>query len=438
MPRYVVYFYHRYLAFRFAEFDAVLKIQGIHDPSSVYVRPSEAHDEATTQSPFLQLTLPSNEVAAAVAARCVLVKGIYRYIASGSTYDELLQHAMTETPLHPVDGTWSLWVDCFGLRLSLQGQDQRRHRITSVLDFPGNVQLKNAQFIYWLFEDKGVLPTEIAVKQVIFAREITPVDSHVTTRHWIDKHRLKKRKFIGPTSMDHELSLLMANLALVVPSTFVCDPFVGTASVLVACAQFGAMCIGGDIDPQPLHGTRPGLNIAANFAQYGLPVPDLLRWDVAHPPLNCRLRNPTLQFDAIVCDPPYGMRESAQSTSIDQGKVTALPPHAVIPPLLSFAATHLFPRGRLVYVMACQKREEHDYADHVPTNPLLRLLHVCVQEMTRKWVRLFIVMERADSDDLDQLKDLEESHARTASTSSVVLEDVRGRIRRTCAPSCAQ
>ncbi|RHY70230.1 hypothetical protein DYB38_008141 [Aphanomyces astaci] len=384
MPRYVVYFYHRYVDFRFAEFDAVLKMQGIHDPSTVYAHPPEALD-GTTQSPFVQVTLPSDEVAAAISARCVLVKGIYGLLASGATYDDVLHQVLAEqSPLHPTDGTWSFWVDCFGLRLSLQEQDARRLRITSVLDFPGVVQLKNAQFAYWLFEDKGVLTSEVNVKQVIFARQVTAA-SHdsASTRHLIDKHRLKKRKFIGPTSMDHELSLLMANLALVVPSTFVCDPFVGTASVLVACAQFGAMCV--DIDPQPLLGTRPGINIAANFAQYDLPAPDLLRWDVAHPPLDQRHNSMRLQFDAIVCDPPYGMRESAQSTSVAIGKVTALPPHAILPPLLLFAATHLAPRGRLVYVMACQRRDTNDYAQHVPSHPRLRQLHVCVQEMTRKW-----------------------------------------------------
>ncbi|RHY02185.1 hypothetical protein DYB36_008624 [Aphanomyces astaci] len=295
MPRYVVYFYHRYVDFRFAEFDAVLKMQGIHDPSTVYAHPPEALD-GTTQSPFVQVTLPSDEVAAAISARCVLVKGIYGLLASGATYDDVLHQVLAEqSPLHPTDGTWSFWVDCFGLRLSLQEQDARRLRITSVLDFPGVVQLKNAQFAYWLFEDKGVLTSEVNVKQVIFARQVTAA-SHdsASTRHLIDKHRLKKRKFIGPTSMDHELSLLMANLALVVP-------------------------------------------------------------------------------------------ESAQSTSVAIGKVTALPPHAILPPLLLFAATHLAPRGRLVYVMACQRRDTNDYAQHVPSHPRLRQLHVCVQEMTRKW-----------------------------------------------------
>ena len=33
-----------------------------------------------------------------------------------------------------------------------------------------------------------------------------------------------------------------------------CDPFVGTGGILVACAHFGAHVVGGDINGQLLHG----------------------------------------------------------------------------------------------------------------------------------------------------------------------------------------
>lgn len=51
---------------------------------------------------------------------------------------------------------------------------------------------------------------------------------------------LKTRKFIGNTSMDPQLSLLMANQALVGKGDLVFDPFVGSGSLLVAAAKFGA------------------------------------------------------------------------------------------------------------------------------------------------------------------------------------------------------
>lgn len=39
---------------------------------------------------------------------------------------------------------------------------------------------------------------------------------------------LKKRKFIGTTSMDAQLSLIMANIAKVRSGDLVLDPFVGS------------------------------------------------------------------------------------------------------------------------------------------------------------------------------------------------------------------
>lgn len=51
---------------------------------------------------------------------------------------------------------------------------------------------------------------------------------------------LKTRKFIGNTSMDPQLSLLMANQGLAGKGDLVFDPFVGSGSLLVAAAKFGA------------------------------------------------------------------------------------------------------------------------------------------------------------------------------------------------------
>lgn len=58
--------------------------------------------------------------------------------------------------------------------------------------------------------------------------------------------------------MNPQLSFLMANQALVKKGDIVMDPFVGTGSLLVAAANFGAYVMGTDIDYLMLHGkTRP-------------------------------------------------------------------------------------------------------------------------------------------------------------------------------------
>lgn len=47
-------------------------------------------------------------------------------------------------------------------------------------------------------------------------------------RYLAHQYSVKNRHFIGNTSMDAELSLIMANQAGVKPNMFVFDPFVGT------------------------------------------------------------------------------------------------------------------------------------------------------------------------------------------------------------------
>ena len=54
--------------------------------------------------------------------------------------------------------------------------------------------------------------------------------------------------------MDPLLSLVMANQACVKKSSLVYDPFVGTGSLLIGAAHFGAVAAGADIDKSLLHG----------------------------------------------------------------------------------------------------------------------------------------------------------------------------------------
>ncbi len=97
----------------------------------------------------------------------------------------------------------------------------------------------------------------------------------------LKKYDLKTRKLIGNTSMDPELSLIMANMGQARPGSLVLDPFCGSGtfififffvyiffllfyfevtkrmdagSMLFTSAEFGAMVIGCDINATVLHG----------------------------------------------------------------------------------------------------------------------------------------------------------------------------------------
>lgn len=125
---------------------------------------------------------------------------------------------------------------------------------------------------------------------------------------------LKKRSYISTTSMDSELALITANMALAAPGKLMYDPFMGTGSFPIACAHFGTTVLGSDIDGRSIRGTKKK-NVVSNFVQYG----SLNRYldgfvsDLTNSPLRGSLGGiggrKGRWLDGIVCDPPYGVRE---------------------------------------------------------------------------------------------------------------------------------
>ncbi|KGN44174.2 hypothetical protein Csa_018198 [Cucumis sativus] len=98
--------------------------------------------------------------------------------------------------------------------------------------------------------------------------------------------------------MDAEMAFLMANQALATSGKLVFDPFVGTGSILVGAAHFGAMTMGADIDIRVVRdGCGPDCNVWSNFKQYGLPPPiALLRADNNLPPWRPGLKEVQQQY----------------------------------------------------------------------------------------------------------------------------------------------
>lgn len=100
----------------------------------------------------------------------------------------------------------------------------------------GVVNLRNPDVCWYYIEYYGLDPIDIPEEPIhtIFGKWLSD-----GRRSVLKEISLKTRKFIGNTSMDPQLSILMANQALVLPGDLVLDPFVGTGSLLVAAAKFG-------------------------------------------------------------------------------------------------------------------------------------------------------------------------------------------------------
>ena len=206
-------------------------------------------------------------------------------------------------------------------------------------------------------------------------------------RGGIEEYSLKRRVYLGPTSMDAELSFIMTNLGQVEKGSFCMDPFGSTGLILLSCALRGAYCFGTDIDLRVLRGKRQEENVKSNFRQHGLPPPELVQIDISwqHEPL----------YDAIVCDPPYGIHAGARQTGsrreetrpvLDEhrrdhiAQTKPYPVSDVMADLLDMAARTLVMNGRLVYIIPSFK--DFDVNTDLPQHECLELVHVCYQPLS--------------------------------------------------------
>ncbi|KAL5566131.1 hypothetical protein UlMin_029295 [Ulmus minor] len=420
---YLCVFYHRLLDYRKAEVESIAHLFGAFD--SEQANP-ENQQEPTTHclewklpqhhhqdSPFHFVNLPSEDVASKIANRSILVKGMYELWGEGSSYEEL-EEAIKGYPderklpyLEP-GSTFKINVDTFGKVLSLQEQTERIQGM-SYIPFKGRVNLKNPEHKFWLMEtddygsNNGLPP--IVEKRIFFGREIGGAD-----RKLIPTYQLKNRTYLGPTAMDAEVAFLMVNQALASPGKLVYDPFVGTGSILVAAAHFGAMTMGADIDIRVVRdGRGPDCNVWSNFKQYGLQMPiGLLRADNNLPPWR-----PGLQeiFDAIICDPPYGVRAGGRKSGGRKLLKGTVSPYVVpddkrrdhipstaayslvecVHDLLDLAAKMLVMGGRLVFFYPVLR--DDDYVEtHFPEHQCFKLISTSEQILSSRYSRVLLTM----------------------------------------------
>lgn len=177
-------------------------------------------------------------------------------------------------------------------------------------------------------------------------------------------YTLTKRRYLGPTSMDHELSFLMCNLGHVRRNSVVFDPFAGTGSILIAAAAWGGCTLGTDIDIRVIRdGKRDKrgqpCSVYSNFRDYGLSDPvGLLRADAANPPWR---RGAQGFVDVILSDPPYGVRAGGRKVAPRGPGDAALPE--------KYAASAAVLRALRALCVLIYARSAHLYGQYTFTPP---------------------------------------------------------------------
>lgn len=326
--------YHE--TFRMPELQALSVIENV--PFTIV-----AYDEAIPFCIIRLASLEDHEKHSAVAAarlirRAILTQAIYELWGTGATL-EALHTSVCETSSHLwerySEDSWKFEIDSFqGTR---NDKEERSEIINTFKYLPwhGPIKMKNPDQTYtileeWPFNANPHTPVDLAKSP----RE--PYRYHFGrylgkgARDLITRFDLKKRPYISTTSMDSELALVTANIALASPSKIFYDPFVGTGSFPLACSAFGAISWGSDIDGRAVRGSgndaraeaKRGLikgekTLKGNFKHYGIVerLGDVFTSDLTNTPLRRRAFGQAgpggreRLFDGIVCDPPYGVRE---------------------------------------------------------------------------------------------------------------------------------
>ncbi|KAL8586578.1 hypothetical protein ACOMHN_053931 [Nucella lapillus] len=374
-------------------------------------------DRFDKECPFLEVRVQSEEEGRKLMQRSTLGRSLYELLAEGRTLSELcdnLKKLPDSSKAVPSSSSFRLQVDCFNKKIS---QPAKVQRIESLLKccpkFKGSINLKCPEHSFHLLEyygHEGTKPPDQPL-WLYFGRWVADGQ-----RDKITQFHLQKRRFIGNTSMDAALSLIMANMGRVDRNHVVLDPFVGTGSLLVACAHHGAYVMGTEIDYMLIHAkARPSRHnqkrrekdesIRANLRQYGLEsryldvvVADASRHDLWRPlPL----------FDAIITDPPYGIREASLKIGAESPEEAFVPEECkdnhhpqsvryhlsdIFSDLVNFAARFLTMNGRLVYWLPVFRPQYSE--GNIACHPCMKLVSNCEQPLNTTISRRLITMEK--------------------------------------------
>lgn len=338
-----------WINFRFAELDSLLELNGLV-PDDIYTKPAApVKDDIHNYSPFVIANFPANseKVIEAICSRSVMIKQILRLWDYAPNISELITkmaacsngknerddklscyHRMHMDEGEDLHKTFGMKVETFSHSIPGARKEQLRASLPFKPCYTGGVNLKDPERLIMLIMDfqhehMGVQNTQ---SEFDLEKSINSVPCYLGVliarggmKAELMKYDLKNRLFIGPTSLDHALSLITCNLAHVTADCVVLDPFVGTASLLIAASHFKAFCFGSDIDIRVLKGDMYAgkhkddkkRDIVENFKAYNLQSPELVRIDnhlfTEH--MQCRDHPVVKEFyDCIITDPPYGIR----------------------------------------------------------------------------------------------------------------------------------
>ncbi|KAH6913799.1 RNA methylase [Coprinopsis sp. MPI-PUGE-AT-0042] len=428
MPKFLIHFAQVHNDFRIPELQSISELHGF---GFSLCHNSEGHG-SDPQRPFMVIELDAEVHARTLARRCVLVKAVYEYYGQGSSYEEL--HAANRS--EETRKKWEGFIPDTSFRFLVTAYNhkipQKRQKAVienfAYMGLLGKIDMKNPQETFTCFEEyneeRRNAPREKHegdgdFRQVYFGRLL----EEGSARPLVGVFDVKKRKYYGNTSMEAEVSLLMANQTKASPGKLMYDPFMGTGSMAYPIAHFGALVFGSDIDGRQMRGkgsmsSEPGVMRAAKQYNVDHRILDLATFDLTNNPW----RTGGL-FDAIITDPPYGVRAGAkrlgrkrelsdrQKELCKQHRESPHPDDTpYIPPtkpyelsdlvedLVVFARYMLKPNGRLVFFLPTVNDEYEEVDIHTMLCEGMEVIANSLQDFG-SWGRRLITIKRKTTQD---------------------------------------
>jgi tRNA G10 N-methylase Trm11 len=256
---------------RETDFQSFLKSYREPDTNLAGCKTNEDTDKPSTKQ-FLTINLSESINITQLFSRCVLVKSVYRLWGNAcSSLIGLVKeiHSLPSEFLAPMLQSlksWSIEIESFGKTFTMENKQIIRS-FFSFLDFTGPVSLKSPELSLWIIMDY----MSVANNMLVRVNETSYMDGiptsndailyfgekvyhHLEMKRVLQKYNLKKRLYLGPTSLDNVLAMILANLGKTRNGMVAYEPFMGTGSIAIALEHYGCFCIGSDIDPRVLRG----------------------------------------------------------------------------------------------------------------------------------------------------------------------------------------
>ena len=195
-----------WLDFKYAELDAVIELAGL-SPRDLYNISQLSNEEKN--STYLRIKFPDEESIRFVCGRCILVKAIFEYWASGNSLEELVSHikSLPEPFLshyYHSQLSWSIQLDTFFRALTMDEKKTCRSKL-NFMTFQGSVKLEKADTQYYILMDFSTsrkVSTDQCITEIVgvycFFGRLLGLGG---MREELNKYSLKRRLYLGPTTV---------------------------------------------------------------------------------------------------------------------------------------------------------------------------------------------------------------------------------------------